>query len=37
MTYIIAEPCVDLKDGTVTHSHGEHYQHTEWSEHESTL
>jgi hypothetical protein len=29
--------CVHLKDGTVTHSHGEHYQHTEWSEHESTL
>jgi hypothetical protein len=31
------EMFVDLHDGTVTHSHGAHYQHTEWSEHESTL
>ena len=29
--------CVNLKEGTVRHTHGEHYQHTEWHEHESTL
>jgi hypothetical protein len=33
----MGDMCVDLKDGTVTHSHGAHYQRTEWSEYESTL
>ena len=33
----MGDMCVNLQDGTVTHTHGEHYQHTEWHEHESTL